>query len=337
MNQIAPQSQFKNKGEVFAALNHNLPLNDFRLPDHIYRVDLIPENIFDLQIKDRLNILDAAALPVSFEHGYPAINHTTPMWEQLPCEPPDAYDSFMTYLELPEKSNHENPIRLLPHISTLQKRPLDEIVQWCHMYYWHWRSRAYDLFLIAAHRKQREQRMMTIEGKHFALAEKTLNTIAKMTELKLARELEKLQDPEEADEVETKSKDLIDMMAKLAQIQRISVGLPANGVSSSSIDVKLEGPRHTTADETFKHVAKQGAGESQTSQRPQEMDSLLQDPDELSRVQDLLIRLQNPDKMPPAWTSPEDDPNIIDVEPEPLDGSDDSEVDAGAGVGEFNG
>lgn len=304
MNQVSPIPtgsdllKPRTKGEVFRILNTAIPLNNYHLPDHIYRVDLIGEETLELSPREKNLILDSASIPLTFDHGYPAINETSPFWEQLPCEPGEAYGAYMAYLELPEKSNSDNPIRLLPLIATITKQPIEQIVEWCHMFYWHWRSRAYDLFLIACHRKQREQRIMSIEGAHFKAAAELLDKVTQVATKKLNKELRELEADEDA-ETETKLKDLVSMAKDLMGIQRVSVGLPAMG--PSTINLQLDGPRHSTVEETYKHIAKEGAGDSKPSQRPAEMDTLLGDLDELSTVQDLMIRLHNPKNTLPAW------------------------------------
>lgn len=304
MNQVTPipkgsgLTKPMTKGEVFRTLSQNIPLNQYHLPDHIYRADLIGLDVLELSAKDRLNVLDSASMPVTMEHGYPALNETQPFWEQLPCEPPDAYNAYMTFLELPEKSAHNNPIRLLPIIATLTNETLDQIAEWAHQFYWHWRARAYDLFLIACHRKQREQRIMSVEGQHFKQAEGLLAKVQAIAVAKLDQEIRALTTDQDA-ETDTKLKDLISMVKDLMGIQRISIGLPAAG--PSQIDLKLDGPRHTTVDETFKSIAKEGAGEAKPNQRSAEMDALLQDPDDLSRVQELLIKMTSPQHTLPAW------------------------------------
>lgn len=309
------------RSRVFRQLNMGLPLNEFKLPDHIYRADLIPLDIQSKPYEERRDILEAASIFLTFEHGYPAIDETTPLWERLPAESLNAYNAFVVFLELPETTSNENPIRLLPHIATLTQISLETIVEWCHTYYWHWRARAHDLFLIACHRKQREQRIMSIEGKHFSMAEKALNKINTLVEMKLDRELRDMEDDPNA-ETETKLKDLVDMANKLVGIQRVSVGLPSTG--PSTVNLQLDGPRHTTAADSFKHIAKEGSGEETTSQRPAEMDALLANPDDLSRVQELLIRVQAPDAQMPAWGS--GTPIAIEHRNAPTDSDDPSDI-----------
>lgn len=308
MNAIVPSSQM-TKGEVFRILNTNIPLNQYHLPDHIYRADLVDANTLDLLPDQRAMVLDAAAMPITFDHGYPAILEHKPLWQILPCETEEAFAAFTTYLELPTDTNHENPIRLLPLIAEATRTAIEKITEWCHIYYWHWRGRAYDLFLLAAHRKQREQRIMSIEGKHFTEAESLLTKVVKLAHKKLDQDIRALEEDADA-QIDSKLKELVAAAKDLVGIQRISVGLPAMG--PSTINLQMDGARHTTVSETFKHIAKEGSGEEAPRQRSAEMDTLLNNPDDLTKVQEMLIRLQRPDHVLPAWGTGE----IIDVTPE---------------------
>lgn len=279
------------KADVFRSLNSNLPLNDYHLPDFIYRADLIPAELFSSMYthSDRKDMLSAATVRLTFDHGYPAINETSPFWEQLPLESPDAFNAFMVFLELPDKSNHENPIRLLPHIAAITGLDISRITEYAHVYYWHWRSRAYDLFIVASHRKQREQRIISIEGHHFTMAEKLLGSIIQLAEGKLKKALAHVDDEDYEDD--TKLRDLIAIADTLVKVQRISVGLPSNGTSSLTLN---EGTRHSNASDTFKDIAKTSSGEEATTRRSDEMDSLLASPEDLAMVQNMMTRMANP-------------------------------------------
>lgn len=281
-----------SRSDLFYNLSQNIPLTDYHLPEYIYRADLIPQNFSNKEAysyNDRQNILESAAVPITFRHGYPAVNDTSPFWERLPAETDDAYDVYLKYLELPEISKSENPIRLLPLIADLTNIDISRITEWCNVYYWHWRARAYDLFLVAMHRKQREQRIMTIEGRHYSMAERLLDKAASLANLKFDKELLAIQnsDGDEGDMSETKLKDLIDMMDKLVKVQRVSLGL-STGAANTTIN---NGPRYATVDDQFKDVAKEGATEQTSAKRSEEHDHLLDNPDDLASMQELLIRI----------------------------------------------
>lgn len=277
------------KGEVFRQLQQRQILNDFGVPEFIYRADLIPVDLLQLDLAERKDILDAAIVPISFEYGYPSTIDAIPLWERLPGEAQNAYDAFCLALDLPEVSKTEHPVRLLPIIAPLLKVSLDQVAEYCHVYYWHIRFRAYDLFLAACHRKQREQRIMSIEGKHFRFAEKYLNKLDTVVEAKLNSAIDAISNEDENGELaELKLKDLIDMVEKLTRIQRISVGLPANGNDTSpSRDV---GGRFQDVSDSYKEIAAHASPAKKSDTRSADMDALLQSPEELAAVQDLLIK-----------------------------------------------
>lgn len=295
-NKIIDQSLVA-KGQLFKVLNAQLELNQYHLPNYIYRADLIPLNYREFPPEQKLNVLDAAALQISFMHGYPAFGDVVPIWEQLPSEPHEAFSAFMNFLELPENSKYDNPVRMLNALQTITSLALEEIEAYAHIYYWHQRSRAYDLFIVACHRKQREFRIMSIEGKHFVMAERMLDKVQRLADKKLDQALE---DPDTDD---TKIKDLVDMAHKLVQVQRISVGLAAAG--TQQIDL---GPKHAPSNDVMQHVAKESGANQQTS-RTAEMDNLLASPDDLAKVQDLIVRINSPKHLRDigAETSDEED------------------------------
>lgn len=280
------------KGKIFKRLNETIPLNDYRLPTHLYRADLIPLDIFQYAPFERSEMLNAAAMDLAFTHGYPALDDINPIWDRLPCEPQEAFDAFMIYLELPETTNAENPVRFLPLISTMTQIPLEALASHCHVFYWHWRSHAYDLFQVACRRKQRERRIMTVEGYHFAMAENALNKVTKLLDRRLDLELIDAAKAESADEIETKLKDLVDVATKLAQIQRVSVGLPSGG--PSKLDIEVSGRRHEQVGDVFKGIAKDAGHDKPTERRSSDMDALLQDPTNLAQIQDMMVRLSRP-------------------------------------------
>lgn len=270
------------RGELFEQLNQSLQLNQYALPDYFFRADLIPLDIGSYDAKDKMQFLDGASTQITMDKGYPAQDRGgTPFWEQLPAEPADAYNAYMVWLELPEKSSHDNPVRMLPMIAEITQIPIEDITAYYNIFYWQYRSRAYDLFIIACHRKQREARIMTIEGHHFKMADELLRKVQVFANAKIDAAIS------EPDSDDTKLKDLVDMASKLVDIQRKSVGLSVNG--NQQIDVNM--PRHASAENIMSAVAKESQNTTQQLMRPAEMDALLASPDDLSAIQDLIVRM----------------------------------------------
>lgn len=299
INSLAPIEH--SKGDIFRKLNQAIALSDHHIPTHLYRADLIPLDIFQSPPQERQAILNAATLEVTFTHGYPAFGEVTPIWERLPCETEDAFNAFVVYLELPEKTEGDN-IRFLPLISHTTKIPVSKLADYCHIFYWHWRSRAYDLFIAASLRKQREMRIMSIEGKHFKMAEEALSKVMSLATMKLDYELA-LAKPDKDGEVDMEGtarlKEIIDMADKLVAIQRVSVGLPAKGPATVDVNVNL--PRNAPVQEVFKQIAKESVDDTDTLHRSEDVDALLQNPDDLASIQEMMIRLSNPQHTLPAW------------------------------------
>lgn len=310
------------KANIFRQINRDIPLSDYGIPQYIYRADIIPSNLENMESKHRLQMLNAATLNVAFDQGFPAVEVnadtgvSVPLWEKLPGESIDAFNAFMVYLELPEKSNHENPVRLLPMIASVVGKSIEEIVSYFHIYYWHFRSRAYDLFLVACHRIQREQRLMSIEGSHFKMAETLLTKINTIAEVKLDQTIGALSDPE-GDTSDVKLKDLIDMVDKLVKVQRISVGLPAAGPQAGDVPVP-----HAPVSDTFRKIASDSQIREVKSNRSAEMDRILANPDDLAQMQDLVIRIGFGREMAKPNGTYEYDPNkSVDLEIESTDES----------------
>lgn len=286
-----PQVTKMSKADVFKQLNSTLSHNDFGIPDFIYRADLISNDLYDLPYVQRNDILEGAIIPISWEHGYPSTPFHTPIWEQLPAEPLDAYNAFIQYLELPQSSESNNPIRMLPLMAQALGVSIQDLSDYSHMYYWKVRFRAYDLFLIACHQKQREQRIMTIEGKHYTMADKLLGQVDTLVNKKLQHTLSQLNDPDSAEDAyaDLKLKDLVDAIAKLTQIQRISVGLPANGNDSSNPNFGVGG-RFQSSDDAVKEIAAHSTPQRKADTRSTQMNHLLANPDDLMAAQELIIR-----------------------------------------------
>ena len=285
-----------SKGDVFRQINSQLVLNEFGIPDFIYRSDIIPATLYDMSPVDRNQVLESAVIPISWDFGYPAatytdggaLNNVSPIWEQLPGEPAEAFNAFMQYLELPQNSDGNNPVRMLPLLAQALSLSYNQLKDYSHIYYWTVRFRAYDLFLIACHQKQKEQRIMSIEGRHYSMADKYLKKLDIVIGKRLDHTLSELEDSDSSVHDDLKLKDLVDMVEKLTRIQRVAVGLPANGEDKSD-DARV-GRRNQTIDDSYKEIAAHASPSKKADQRPADMDRLLSNPDDLAAAQDLITK-----------------------------------------------
>lgn len=278
-----------SKGEVFKQLSLTLNLNDFGIPDYIYQADLIPANLYDLGMRERTEVLETSIIPISWEHGYPSTPDHSPLWERLPAEPLDAYNAFIQYLELPQSSDSNHPVRMLPLLSQALGIPYSILSDYSHLYYWKVRFRAYDLFLLACHQKQKEQRIMSIEGRHYTMAENYLKKVDTILNKKLDQTIRELEDPESAEYSDLKLKDLVDTVQKLTTIQRVSLGLAPNGNDSHSQNYGIGG-RFQSTDDAVKEIAAHSTPARKVDTRSAQMNHLLENPDDLMAAQELIIK-----------------------------------------------
>ena len=249
-------------------LNANLPTNDWDLPEFMFRADLITADGLkglhgDRESQQRaIDMLDAARIHIDYEEGYPVYNGN-PLWHQYPWEPNVAYQAFKMYLEL-------LGVRRLDHLNSFQGTLLRE---WFHMYMWQHRVAAYDMYISASHAKQKIQLAQTIEGKHFVMAGKLIDEL-----MGLFKEDGYLSG------TNVTPKQAVEMIERLSKIQRVSVGLPANGGK----DVAIAPPSVSV---TMTQIA-ESTGKASTrkdDEQKERIDELLKDPDKLAAAQKLII------------------------------------------------
>lgn len=197
------------RGDVIRHLSKPIPLNEYQLPDFFYRSDLLPANIYSMSMTD----CDAAVVNLDYYEGYPTYDNGKIFWFQLPHEQFHHYTLFQRYLNQPE----EIGLRQLQTLAMENNYSTDKVVELASEYMWAWRSRAYDLFQVAAERKRREVRARSVENKHYQKSEGLIEALM----------LKFTDNPEWINELSPK--EAITALMDLAKLQRMSVGLAANG------------------------------------------------------------------------------------------------------------
>jgi len=283
---IAPNklaSTTPDRLSTFREISLKIPRNDFGLPEYMYRPDLIPADLFHREPVEQASILGAAAVEINYYEGYPAFDNGASIWSQLEFEADSAFLLFKEYLTLGDTRGARRLEDLAESSKIPQGNDLRQLRDFHTYYYWSARSRAYDLFMVAAHRKLREKRVLSIQDKHFLEAE-TL----------LARVLNYFQKTDENGDLvfmnELKPRDAMDMLDKLVKIQRISVGLPAHGLSS----VDENGTAKNAETEVIlRQIAQQSDDPNRKSSHggAAELEVLLNDPDTAILAQELIIRI----------------------------------------------
>lgn len=202
-----------NAGDAILALSQAIPTNEFGLPAFFYRSDLLPYPLSTLTQES----CDAAVVSLEYEEGYPTYNGKI-WWYQLPHEPMDAYMTFQRYLDQAETVG----LRQLQLLSMEEKISFQSIQSLYNEYYWSYRSRSYDLFNIAAERRRRIIQQRKVENRHFDMAEALMEPLR-----------DKLRNPDFLKNIEPK--EAVEILAKLVNIQRVSLGLAANGNAGKEV------------------------------------------------------------------------------------------------------
>lgn len=206
LSQVTVIPSDASAGEVVELASKRIPLNEFNLPRYIFRGDMLPA--YGVLSNEAL---DNAAIMLDYSQGFPAQPDSSPIWEKMSHEHAQAHLLFVRYVQQVE----ELGVRQLHILAHDEKVPLETVVEYSKMYYWGWRSRAYDLFEIAADRKRREIRARRADNDDFA---------------KMSALIEKLHTSlEDVDFGMVAPEDRIDMLNKLIALRKASVAVQAGG------------------------------------------------------------------------------------------------------------
>jgi hypothetical protein len=271
--------------QLIEQLTPSIPLNEYDLPVFVYRPDMldyrmIAETLGNASVQapttagysgsaltaaDVQAMLEAAIVPLSYDEGFPVLPSGVPFWNQLEYEHKEAYDAFVQYLEIGGARQ----------LSQLVAYNLDELKEYFHLNYWAVRVKAFDLYRVAHHQKVKLQRMLSTEDSHYKIAEKLI-----------ARVTTALEDMDFSSE-ELSPEKAVNMLEKLVKVQRVSVGLPANGESKESY-----GTNRTVApvNVIMQQISQGGSGVKKTEN---DVDLLLEDPDAVDLAQELIIKMQD--------------------------------------------
>jgi hypothetical protein len=305
-------------GALFEQLTRNLPLNDFGLPDYIYRTDLIdieavkeaidiiklsakgpqqakPSNTIggvvlksagsklagkleekheekkdELKAKTdlALKMLAAAQVRLDYHEGFPTLPDGMPMWGTLPAEPMEAYHAFTEYMELPGNR----------HVHLLTTYPLEDLLQWIHMYYWQFRCKSFDLFRVAHAQKLRQKRLLNSEDNHYVIADKMIKALQPA-----------LDGISEDDLMALAPAEKILLMEKAIKLQRLALGLPMNGGPTPE-DARKVIPQHVLIQQINQPGVITTAKDGVDS-----YSALHDDPDMLEKAQELILHMNGAD------------------------------------------
>jgi hypothetical protein len=257
-----------SRPQAVAVLSKRVRLNEFGLPPSFIRSDLLPSNLGMLTQE----AVEAASEGLFYFEGFPTLQNGTTFWHQLPYEPYKAYALFMAFLEQVEDLG----IRQLDLLGVSQNEDQDVLMSYFHEYHWQHRSRAYDIFQVAADQKRRVIRTRKMENKHYEAA-------GNLFERLLAR----FNDAEWIEELN--AKEAIEAMETLVKIQRLSMGL--TGANASSIPKNAAPPGADT--ETIIRQITRNSGMSQQAEGNfiDKLKALTENAEDGMRVQEAILRI----------------------------------------------
>jgi hypothetical protein len=275
------------KWQLMEQLNSSLQLNEWDLPDYIYRADLLDHTLVADGMKRHLDPtttailsptegrsegiqeivahINAARVELVYHEGFPALENGMPFWQQLPFETVEAYTAFTFYLE-------QGGARKMTDLIAWD---LGEVKNWFHTYFWNFRVKAFDLYRSAHATRTKLTRMLSTEDDHFKLAAKLMQSLGTI-----------LEGPGFKDKLEALDADkAIGVLEKLVKVQRISVGLPANGSTTADAAKPVAPP---TTNIIMQQITEGHVRKEETN----DFDMLTEDPALVEMAQNLIIESQ---------------------------------------------
>lgn len=253
----------KTRRDMIFELCKYLPLNEYNLPMYFYRADLLEHPDPLRPIEDVQANLESATVYINYHQGFPTLSKDRPFWAKFEYETQEAFDAFKLYLEIRGARTTHKVVELYRE---------DLVEEWYSIYYWRFRSLAYDMFTAAHHHRMREHRIFELQDAHYARSERIFGSVVAALEAKT---------PEDWDK--EKPKDLVAIMSTLADVQRKALSIGPSGASEA---VNKNTP--------IEAIMKQSAETSSPTiivDDDNNMASLLADPDMLDKAQDLIIEV----------------------------------------------
>ena len=213
-----------------------------------------------------------AYVSISYVEGFPTLPNNMPLWLRFDWEPPEAFQAFEAYRE----SGKDRARQLASlEVDTVNGYDTSNYADLFWLYYWADRARAYDLFRTAEFRKRQYNRALELDDDHYLKAAKLFNVAC-----------EYIDSEDFIDQLTPKA--AIDLLKVAAQLQRVSVGLPAQAPAEAakregmSIEVILENLAQSGA------VAKHPEA-TVIDEAGYQLDRLLADPEQAALAQRLII------------------------------------------------
>lgn len=278
------------RARVMRELCESIPNNEYGLPTYLYRADLIPGGFESLPPKEQNDYIDAATVELDYQQGFPVLPDGEPFWSTLPGEHPDAHRAFIHYLDMPRQAAKDDrgqiglatPVRQLHLLKDMTGKSTSDLMGWCIMFYWPQRARAYDMFIMASHNKQKEYRLQEAENSHFGIATKFIEYAQTFLDGVFA-------DP---NKYELTPKEAMDLLVKMIQVQRLSLGVApfgsSNGKGAGGSDAL---PQGASFEVILRQIAQNAGMATGTNKGSDVTRQLFDDPEALESAQELIIKL----------------------------------------------
>lgn len=233
--------------------------------------------------------LTAAFVPLDYSEGYPTLDGN-PFWFQFTFEPSDAYSLFEAYLGQ-YKTGARQLVQIMdsPLLNTLEQKPtLARLEELFHTYNWSGRAKAADMFFAAHRRKERERIAAETEDAHYLVASRMMS----LCDAYLTQNGDEL--------IETMTpKAFIEFLKTATTLQRVSIGLPANGGPSAeekglqgkSVDVIMRTIAHNNGHTNDGNVAENGEISGKPVTKEDKLAEILRDPRLTQMAQEVIVRL----------------------------------------------
>ena len=255
-----------SKADIVFELSTRIPTNEYGLPEFFIRSDMLHSN----QLVDE--DIDAASIGLFYFEGYPTLENGSTFWNQLPHEPYEAYKTFQAYLDQADDIG----IRQLDMLSASENVDLEKLSAYSKEFYWTYRARAYDLFIVAAEAKKRQRRIMKMENSHFDVAGTLMKKLTTRFEGEFDDWIEELT-----------AKEAIEVLDMLYKIQRASVGLVGQHASSTS---RVINPGESSESALRKLAQEGGMSANQGGDFSAKLSMLLDDPEGGATLQAAVLK-----------------------------------------------
>ncbi len=233
--------------------------------------------------------LKAAFVPLHYDEGYPMLPDGRPIWERYDFEPMDLYTCFQCFLQM--TAVQEGVRSLTDLCDVMVSNEILEVNGFDALQYpakfkalyttygWGIRTRSYDLYRVAAHRKKQELRQIETQDAHYGSSKRLM-----------AKLLDYMESEEDFWDLMT-PKVAESLYKTLTGAQRVAAGLPATAPLSVAKDGSVVGPqsiemilRTMTKSSTEQEVLSDQGDMRLTSR-------ILENPETTELVQELIIKM----------------------------------------------